>query len=659
MNILEQENIIKGAPDEVLLQEAQAPSGQLPQFLVVSEIQRRKEMRNRFAAQETQPEQTVSEQIVAEASTPQGIAGLPAQIPTMPDQAMPSEMMATTGAPVDPQMGMMSGGGIVEMQEGRQVPRSEGLQSAIMEVLTGKYTPEDKLINELVKRSGIPVLRDVHSKQGTLRLNRPNIFGKNSEMMFRYNPRQETGGVQFIKRFQDGGLINNEEEEVIDPNVQGPVSTSGILHSADQQIDESLLPENIRRYAEENSERLSQQGATDENAITPMQAMLDARRRADEERYAGLQDYMQETLQRDEERQRKSMMSDALINIGAGIASGNIGAGLEKAGASVAAARKAQRDRRHALELQMLKERPGVAGASGFRVQSTQILENGNIGLVMSDGTIVDTGKKSLRTAGRSIRVIAGVPHIVDAVTQEWVPLSTQAGEIGFETARSQAEFEEQQRQERLTQAPRVANALYEAVNTTGTVDEAVENAMEFLESNTTAGAIGGTLNWIPGTDMFALGLTLDTLKANLGFDRLQRMRNASPTGGALGQVSDNEIRFLVRAAGAIEQGLPPHILRERLGYLLEEYKGFRDSAISDFISHADAVENEDVQKDYERRIDLIRRKAENPAASPGSRRSSQAVVDAWDDFQRRYGNVESISEADELNQIAADLGGT
>jgi len=85
-------------------------------------------------------------------------------------------------------------------------PDADGLQRAIMEVLTGKYTPEDKIINELTKRSGIPVLRDVHSKQGTLRLNRPNIFGKNSEMMFRYNPRQETGGVQFIKRFQDGGL---------------------------------------------------------------------------------------------------------------------------------------------------------------------------------------------------------------------------------------------------------------------------------------------------------------------------------------------------------------------------------------------------------------------------------------------------------------------
>jgi hypothetical protein len=316
MNILEQENIIKGAPDEVLLQEAQAPSGQLPQFLVVSEIQRRKEMRNRFAAQETQPEQTVSEQIVAEASAPQGIAGLPAQIPLMPDQAMPSEMMATTGAPVDPQMGMMSGGGIVEMQEGRQVPRSEGLQRAIMEVLTGKYTPEDKLINELVKRSGIPVLRDVHSKQGTLRLNRPNIFGKNSEMALRYNPRHKSGGVQFIKRFQDGGLTTQGDE--IEPN-----------------------------------------NGADGISTNPYQAFIDAQ----QDKYDSLKEYITETLRKDEERQRKSMMSDALINIGAGIASGNIGAGLEKAGASVAATRKAQRDREQAVQLQLMKEMPGGAGS--------------------------------------------------------------------------------------------------------------------------------------------------------------------------------------------------------------------------------------------------------------------------------------------------------
>jgi len=42
MNILEQEDIIKGLPDQALMKEASAPSGEVPQFLVVSEIKRRR-----------------------------------------------------------------------------------------------------------------------------------------------------------------------------------------------------------------------------------------------------------------------------------------------------------------------------------------------------------------------------------------------------------------------------------------------------------------------------------------------------------------------------------------------------------------------------------------------------------------------------------------
>ena len=75
MNILEQEDLIKGAPDDILLQEAQSPTGSVPAFLVISEIQRRKGMRDRFSAQEQQPEQSVAEQIVAGAA-PQGIGAL-------------------------------------------------------------------------------------------------------------------------------------------------------------------------------------------------------------------------------------------------------------------------------------------------------------------------------------------------------------------------------------------------------------------------------------------------------------------------------------------------------------------------------------------------------------------------------------------------------
>mgnify|MGYP003641906412 FL=1 len=48
MNILEQEDLIKGLDDRRLQEEAKRPTGQVPQFLVVSEIQRRTDMRKKY-----------------------------------------------------------------------------------------------------------------------------------------------------------------------------------------------------------------------------------------------------------------------------------------------------------------------------------------------------------------------------------------------------------------------------------------------------------------------------------------------------------------------------------------------------------------------------------------------------------------------------------
>ena len=108
MNILEVEDIIKGLPDQALQKEAQAPSGQVPQFLVVSEIQRRTDMRKRFQAQDQQPQGTVSDQILQE-----GIASIAPQ-QQMPQQMMPQQQM--------PQEAMMYSGGIVEMADLGRVP---------------------------------------------------------------------------------------------------------------------------------------------------------------------------------------------------------------------------------------------------------------------------------------------------------------------------------------------------------------------------------------------------------------------------------------------------------------------------------------------------------------------------------------------------------
>jgi hypothetical protein len=46
----------------------------------------------------------------------------------------------------------------------------------------------------------------------------------------------------------------------------------------------------------------------------------------------------------------------------------------------------------------------------------------------------------------------------------------------------------------------------------------------------------------------------LQTIKANVGFDKLQEMRENSPTGGALGQVSNLELESLQSVLGSLDQ---------------------------------------------------------------------------------------------------------
>ena len=80
-----------------------------------------------------------------------------------------------------------------------------------------------------------------------------------------------------------------------------------------------------------------------------------------------------------------------------------------------------------------------------------------------------------------------------------------------------------------------------------------VDLAMEKL-SGWTAGLGGAVLKNIPGTEAKNFSGFLDTLKANIGFGVLQDMRNASKTGGALGQISDRENVLLSSVLGSLDQ---------------------------------------------------------------------------------------------------------
>ena len=92
------------------------------------------------------------------------------------------------------------------------------------------------------------------------------------------------------------------------------------------------------------------------------------------------------------------------------------------------------------------------------------------------------------------------------------------------------------------------------------------------LVTGLTTGIIGKGQSFIPGTDAFTLKERISTIKANLGFDRLQQMRDASPTGGALGQVAVQELQALQSSVASLDVGLPKKELDKNLGKIQEHY---------------------------------------------------------------------------------------
>jgi len=85
------------------------------------------------------------------------------------------------------------------------------------------------------------------------------------------------------------------------------------------------------------------------------------------------------------------------------------------------------------------------------------------------------------------------------------------------------------------------------------------------------AGIVGNVLGTL-GINQDAVDFKneLASIQANVAFDRLQQMREASKTGGALGAVSERELDLLMAAYGNIKQSTSPKKLKENLLYIKE-----------------------------------------------------------------------------------------
>lgn len=122
-NILQMQEILKSIPDQRLMQEMQEPTGRAPQYLVMTEIQRRKKVRDEYQGQAQEQQTTVAEDIVG-GPAPQQPPMAPAGMPPQMSQGMPPQMQPPMAAAQPPMN--MEGGGALYMQEGSKASQYFG-----------------------------------------------------------------------------------------------------------------------------------------------------------------------------------------------------------------------------------------------------------------------------------------------------------------------------------------------------------------------------------------------------------------------------------------------------------------------------------------------------------------------------------------------------
>lgn len=126
----------------------------------------------------------------------------------------------------------------------------------------------------------------------------------------------------------------------------------------------------------------------------------------------------------------------------------------------------------------------------------------------------------------------------------------------------------EQEKKER-----RVAGKQAQAEIVTNKIDK----ALDILKSESfVTGFSGQLLSNIGGTDARNLDAQLKTIRSALAFDSLQKMRENSPTGGALGQVSNIELSLLESSVAALDQAQTAEQLKEQLEEVRRHYENWR-----------------------------------------------------------------------------------
>lgn len=106
-------------------------------------------------------------------------------------------------------------------------------------------------------------------------------------------------------------------------------------------------------------------------------------------------------------------------------------------------------------------------------------------------------------------------------------------------------------------------------------VIEDIDRALEKIETSDlpTTGLAGGILSMLPGTTAYDVDALISTVKANAGFDQLNKMRQNSPTGAAVGNVTEKELAYLQSVIGNLSLSQSKDQLVENLQRVRRAYQ--------------------------------------------------------------------------------------
>ena len=159
LNMLDTQDKLKNFSEAQLIKEMQMPSGSAPQFMVLSEIERRKRMRSDAQRQEGLMQPTVAQEAVSAAGVPQqGIAQVAQSMAPKTDMTQNTGVpnVQAAGLPAQPnQPQRMADGGVMRLAPGGQM--SGGTLSAIASLkvtnpdIYEKYKDDPRVLAQMAK----------------------------------------------------------------------------------------------------------------------------------------------------------------------------------------------------------------------------------------------------------------------------------------------------------------------------------------------------------------------------------------------------------------------------------------------------------------------------------------------------------------------------